>query len=96
MWSWESVVATSGPLAPTLHLKKKKKRPSRELEGRKGEFLSGFVYDKFHIQLFFSIVSLRHTDFRGHGGGFSPTCLANHAPNPHQLQGLCRVTDWNT
>lgn len=28
MWSWESVVATSGPLAPTLHLKKKKKDPA--------------------------------------------------------------------
>ena len=81
MWSWESVVATSGPLAPTLHLKKKKKDPAESWKEER-ENSSVVLYDKFYIQLFFSIVSLRHTDFREHGGGFSPAVLPTTPQTP--------------
>lgn len=61
MWSWETVVVTSDPLAPTLHLKRKKKKtPAGKMEGRKGEFLGGFVgYILYSTLLHYFVVVCR-------------------------------------
>lgn len=80
-------MATSDPLGPTLHLKKKK-TPAKMMKGRKGEFLSSFVgyilYPAFLLYYFIVVCG-----FPGAWGEFSSVLLplpAMGSPQSHRLQ----------